>query len=128
MKEATAKRLETAARAIRAAERLLADGDADFAVSRAYYAMFYTAEALLHEMGLRFRKHSGVHNGFAQHMVKTGAFDKKYHRWLIEAFQERIAGDYWVEPLIAREQVQIRIDQAREFLAAAREHLAKHFG
>ena len=128
MKEATAKRLETAARAIRAAERLLADGDADFAVSRAYYAMFYTAEALLHEMGLRFRKHSGVHNGFAQHLVKAGAFEKKYHRWLVEAFQERIAGDYWVEPLTTREQVQTRIDQAMGFLAAARAYLEKQTG
>ena len=77
---------------------------------------------------LRFRKHSGVHNGFAQHMVKPGAFDKKYHRWLVEAFQKRIAGDYWVEPLITQEQVQIRIDQAKEFLAAAREYLEKYTG
>ena len=36
-----------AGRSVAAAERLLASGDADFAVSRAYYAMFYAARALL---------------------------------------------------------------------------------
>jgi uncharacterized protein (UPF0332 family) len=30
-----------------AARRLAADGDLDFAVSRAYYAMFYTVQAFL---------------------------------------------------------------------------------
>jgi len=32
----------------------------DFAASRAYYAMFYVAEALLLEYGLSFSKHSAV--------------------------------------------------------------------
>jgi uncharacterized protein len=55
MKEETAKLLEKASRAIAAARTLLATGDADFAAGRAYYAMFYTAEALLAEKGRRYR-------------------------------------------------------------------------
>ncbi len=43
MKAASAGLLEKAARALQAAERLLEGGDADFAASRAYYAMFYVA-------------------------------------------------------------------------------------
>jgi len=39
------KLLDKAARAIRAAERLVADGLSEFAAGRAYYAMFYVAEA-----------------------------------------------------------------------------------
>jgi uncharacterized protein len=34
--------------------------DVDFAAGRAYYAMFYIAEALLSEKGFRSRKHGGV--------------------------------------------------------------------
>jgi uncharacterized protein (UPF0332 family) len=39
--------LVKARRSVVAAERLLASSDNDFAVSRAYYAMFYAARALL---------------------------------------------------------------------------------
>ena len=35
-----------------------------FAASRAYYAMFYAAEALLQSRGLAFSKHSAVHAAF----------------------------------------------------------------
>src|SRR5713226_1653816 len=82
VKEATEKLLAKAARALRVAERLKGDEDAEFAVGRAYYAMFYAAEALLNEKGLRFRKHGGVHGAFAEHFIKTGLLDGKYHRRL----------------------------------------------
>lgn len=80
MKDASSKLLDKATRALRAAERLLQGGDTEFAVRRVYYAMFYIAEALLNEKGLRFRKHGGVHGAFGEHFVKTGEFDPKYHR------------------------------------------------
>lgn len=54
MTEIARKLLDKAGRAIHAAETLLREGDADFGAGRAYYAMFYTAEALLAEKGLRF--------------------------------------------------------------------------
>ena len=47
MKEATEKLLEKFARAIETARRTLAIPDTEAAVARAYYAMFYAAEALL---------------------------------------------------------------------------------
>lgn len=123
MKEASTRYLEKAARAIHAAERLSESGDAEFAVGRAYYAMFYVAEALLFEQGLRFRKHGGVHGAFGEHFVKAGKFDPKYHRWLLEAFNKRVTGDYGVEASITSEEVSAMIAQAREFLQEARRHL-----
>ncbi len=47
MTEQSRKLLDKADRAVHAAETLLREGDSDFAVGRAYYAMFYAAEALL---------------------------------------------------------------------------------
>lgn len=94
MKEATRRFLDKAGRAIAAAERELASGDAEFSVARAYYAMFYVAEALLNEKGLRFKKHGGVHGAFGEHFAKAGALDAKYHRWLLAAFEKRITADY----------------------------------
>ena len=64
MKSESKKLLVKAGRALRAAGLLLRDGAPDFAAGRAYYAMFYAAEAALAEKDLEFRKHSGVHAAF----------------------------------------------------------------
>ncbi len=125
MKEAGKKLIEKAGRALYAAERLMEGGDAEFAVGRAYYAMFYAAEALLNEKGLRFRKHGGVHAVLGEHFVKTGLLDRKYHRWLLEAFSKRVAGDYGVEADVTSDDVKLMIGQAREFLEAAKRILEK---
>jgi uncharacterized protein (UPF0332 family) len=45
---------------VRAAKLLSDAGFCDFAVSRAYYAMFYVAEAFLLGVGLSFSRHAGV--------------------------------------------------------------------
>ncbi len=71
MKTETSGLLRKAVRAIAAAESLLRDGFPDFACGRSYYAMFYVAEALLAEAGLRFRKHSGVHAAFGERFAAT---------------------------------------------------------
>ncbi len=72
------KLLDKAARAIQAAERLAAEGLPEFAVGRAYYAMFYVAEAVLKAKGLRYSKHSGVHAAFGERVVKTGEMEPRY--------------------------------------------------
>lgn len=57
MKDSSRLLITKAMRAIEAAETLLDNGLAEFATGRAYYAMFYVAEALLNEKDLRFSKH-----------------------------------------------------------------------
>jgi len=57
MKEQTAKLLDKARDSIEAADILLTNNKADIAAGRAYYAMFYIAEALLNEKDLKFAKH-----------------------------------------------------------------------
>jgi uncharacterized protein (UPF0332 family) len=123
VKQKTGQLLDKAERAIKAAETLLAEGDADFAAGRAYYAMFYVAEALLNERGLGFSKHSAVHASFGEQFAKTGQLDSKFHRWLIDAFDKRLEGDYGTEIKVLPEDVTAIISQAREFLHSARRHL-----
>lgn len=119
MKEESGKLLEKAGRAIHAAEILLQGGEAEFAAGRAYYAMFYTAEALLQNSGLHSRKHSGVHQLFWEHFVKTGLVDARFHRWLIDAFDQRLQGDYAFGAAITAADAAETIDQARQFLKEA---------
>ena len=50
--------LEKARRSLDASKNLMERGDYDFSISRAYYSMFYCAEALLLTKDLKFSKHS----------------------------------------------------------------------
>jgi uncharacterized protein (UPF0332 family) len=123
MKQETGPFLHKAARAVHAVETLLGAGDADFAAGRAYYAKFYVAEALLNERRLHFRKHGGVHAAFGEHFAKSGLFDPQFHRWLLDAFDKRIQGDYGFEATVTPEDAASMIQQAREFLEEARRYL-----
>jgi uncharacterized protein (UPF0332 family) len=61
MKEYSRKLLDKALDAIEAAEMLVDGGKSNIGAGRAYYAMFYVAEALLNEKGMQFGKHGAVH-------------------------------------------------------------------
>ncbi len=115
--------LTKAERALRVAERLLKDGDLDFAAGRAYYAMFYAAEALLFEDGLTFSKHSGVHAAFGEHFAKVGRLDAKFHRYLLDAFAKRLQADYGLETALTSAEVEKLVAHGHEFLNAAQAFL-----
>lgn len=115
--------LAKARESIDAAETLLQDHRPGFAVSRAYYAMFYIAEALLLKKGLAFSKHGAVIAAFGEHFAKPGVLDPLFHQHLIEAFDKRQIGDYAFDEEIAPEDARRHISRAREFLDAARRWL-----
>lgn len=123
VKEYTGQLLDKAAEAIEAAELLATNNYPDFAAGRAYYAMFYVAEALLNEKELSFSKHGNVHAAFGEHFAKTKVLDPKFHRWLIDAFDKRLVGDYGVDANIEMDIASNMINQAREFLEAAQTYL-----
>jgi uncharacterized protein (UPF0332 family) len=52
---------------------------ANIAASRAYYALFYVAEALLLSRGLAFSSHSAVIAAFGKEFAFSKALDAKYH-------------------------------------------------
>lgn len=86
--------LERANLDLRAAKANLDDGFYGVVVSRAYYAMFYAANALLATQGLTRSKHTAVHAAFGQHFVKTGLIEPQYLRRLVDAFEARSDADY----------------------------------
>jgi uncharacterized protein (UPF0332 family) len=125
MKEHSRKLLDKAVDSVEGAELLVDKDKADMAVARAYYSMFYIAEALLNEKGLKFNKHSAVHAAFGEHFAKTKEMSAKFHRWLLNSFDKRQIADYDVDGEIERDVAVNAIHQAREFLEAAREYLKK---
>ena len=107
--------LDKARRSLHAAERLLRDGDNDFAVSRAYYAMFYAAQALLLTKEIRRSKHSGVIAAFNERFVQSGELPRHLFLRLRDGFEDRAEGDYGLAE-ITKEQAHAGIAAAREFL------------
>lgn len=99
-----------------AAQLLHDNGMYDFAVSRAYYAMFYVAEALLLGEGKTFSKHSGVIAAFGQQFVKTGQVAADFHRYLIEGQASRNISDYDASSSLTKEQSEEQIRRAKAFI------------
>lgn len=92
--EKIAKYLAHSRQAVETGQLVLAHEDFIAAVNRAYYAIFYAANALLATKGLERSKHSGVIAAFRQHFVKTGLVDAEFSRFYGAAMDERHAGDY----------------------------------
>lgn len=125
MNERARKFLDKALDAIEVAEGILDMNRPEFAAGRAYYAMFYVAEALLSEKGLEFSSHGQVIGAYGLHFAKTKELDPKFHRWLVDGFDVRVTGDYNIDENVSSQIVVNLINQAREFLEAARGYLEK---
>jgi len=113
------KLLALAKNSIEAARLLHKAGYHGFAASRAYFAMFYTAEALLLGKGFSFSKHGAVLAAFGEKFVKTGIVPREYHRHLIEAMEIRHAGDYGGTKNVTAEKALEQIERAEKFLESA---------
>ncbi len=121
-REEIAALMRRAERSLRSARNLLDDGDHDFAISRAYYGMFYAATAALLSQDIKRSKHSGVIAAFGQYLVKPGRFTPEHQRMFQAAFQNRSEGDYaGIFP--SREEVELRLREAGEFVRAVVEFL-----
>ena len=123
MKPEQSALLQKAQSSIDAAKLLVSEDFFDFAISRAYYAMFYVAEALLLEVKLNYSKHSAVIAAFGKHFVKTGRAPAHFHRYLIDAQDSRLIGDYDPMPTLSNRKASQQIDRAEQFLGFGKEFL-----
>lgn len=124
MKEEQAALLKKAKESLHAAQLLKAQNHYDFSVSRAYYAMFYLAEAFLISKELLFSKHSATIAAFGQHFVKTGLVPKTFHRYLLDAQEDRLVGDYDFRSQLTEEDAAKQIAAAEEFLTFAQNYFS----
>lgn len=102
------------------AAKMLLDGNySDFAASRAYYTMFYIAEAFLEGEGMSFSKHSAVISAFGREFTRTNRVPVEFHRFLIEAQELRNSGDYGAFNAVSLEDAEELITRAEQFLELA---------
>ncbi|NJL48392.1 MAG: HEPN domain-containing protein [Leptolyngbyaceae cyanobacterium SM2_5_2] len=103
---------------------MAADGLYEFAVARAYYTMFYIAEAFLLQANLSFSSHAGVIAGFGQYIAKPGLVPVEFHRYLIDAQDMRTRADYGVDTGLNLEDTDEQIVTAQKFIELAESSLS----
>lgn len=111
--------LRKAGESLRAAELLATNELLDFAASRAYYTMFYIAEAFLLNEGLTFSSHAAVISAFGRDFARTGRVPVEFHRYLIDAQDLRNQGDYDIDSAITEAEANELIGHAQQFLELA---------
>ncbi len=105
-----------AAETLSAAEYLLKGGYYNDAVSRAYYAMFYAARALLSTRDLYPKGHKGLILQFGLEFIKNGVIEDTYGRALSHAKERRETVDYNIEAAMTPEEAESIVADAREFI------------
>ena len=88
------KLFEKANRKLRTAGRLSKMGEHDDALSRAYYAMYHAALALVMTRGGAPTTHAGLLVLLSKEFVLTEELEKRYFDMLSEAKELRESGDY----------------------------------
>ncbi len=108
--------LQLASEDLAAAQDNLGLGHLRAAVSRAYYAMYYAATALLGSRGLWRSKHQGLLAAFGEHFVKPGLVEPRYGRILHDAFEARLDSDYAPHPNLTEASGAHVVTEAEDFV------------
>lgn len=108
-------RISAAKERLNSAKILLECGSYKDSIGRSYYAMFTTVRALLAIDGVDYSKHAGVIAYFQRKYIKTGIFDKKYSKYLSQAFQIRNNTDYTDFFIASQSDAKEQYEKALEF-------------
>ena len=122
-KELMQYRLQTAKERLSSSALLLREHSYKDSINRSYYAMFTAVRALLAIEGQDFSKHAGVISYFRKEFIKTGNFDKKYSKYISQAFQIRNNVDYADFFLVSEQDAKEQLDHAIEFVNAIADYL-----
>jgi uncharacterized protein (UPF0332 family) len=105
------------------AKLLYENGRYKVALTRAYYAIFYAASAMLLSKGIKRSKHSGVQSAFRQFFIKPGIIEKEYSDIYGAARDARELSDYELWFLPAEEFTKTIIADAETFVARMEQYL-----
>ena len=108
--------MEHAGQMLEVAAHNIADGFFGSAINRAYYAIFYAANALLATRGHARSKHSGVVAAFREHFVKPGLIEVEYSDIYGRVMDNRRVSDYEIEIPADAEAAEKDLSDAQRFV------------
>lgn len=116
MDDLTGYRLDSAKEKIVSAKLLFDAGQYKDSIGRSYYAIFSAVRAVLATRQVDFSKHAGVIAYFQKEYIKTGIFDKKYSKYLQQAFQIRNSCDYDDFYIVSKQDAEEQYNRAVELV------------
>ncbi len=120
-------RLSSAREKLTSAKLLLEAGLYKDSVGRSYYAIFSAIRAILAVRQVDFSKHAGVIAYFQKEFIKTGIFDKKYSKYLQQAFQIRNSCDYDDFFIVSEQDAEEQYERATEILTIIEEYIKESY-
>lgn len=117
-------RLISAKEKLTSAKLLLDAGLYKDSVGRSYYSIFSSMRAVLAIRQVDFSKHAGVISYFQKEYIKTNIFDKKYSKYIQQAFQIRNGCDYDDFFIVSRQDAEEQYQRAEEILKVVQEYIA----
>lgn len=105
---------------LNAARHLLSHGFYNDAVSRAYYAAFHWARALLFTRGIESKTHRGVIQLLNLHFVKDGPLAPQMAEHLSHLEIYRELSDYTAIAQFTKDQAREELARAEAFITACR--------
>lgn len=108
--------LSRAEKALRSAKLLMEHRELEDAVSRAYYAMFHAARAILFSKGAKAKTHRGTISLFGENIVKKGILSEEFADMLRKSFDLRQKSDYELYAELNEELVKEIIKNAEKFI------------
>lgn len=122
-KELMKYRLGEAKEKLSSSKLLLDYGNYKDSIGRSYYAMFSAVRAILALDGVDYSKHAGVISYFQKEYIKSGKFDKRYSRYLSQAFQIRNNTDYADFYIVSQKDAEDQYEKAVEFVTVIETYL-----
>ncbi|RLF88087.1 HEPN domain-containing protein [Thermococci archaeon] len=123
MREEINALLKRAKERLEAAWELYLKGYYNFAISNAYYSMYYCARALLLAKGISPKSHAGVHSLLGREFVKTKEMPMALYTIYSKALNMRHVADYDVFIEYSKEDALDILNGANEFLKFAKKYL-----
>jgi uncharacterized protein (UPF0332 family)/predicted nucleotidyltransferase len=116
--------MASAWQALRTAESEFVQGN-DYLVvaNRAYYAIFYAANAMLATNGLQRTKHPSVLAAFRDLYIKTGEIEASYIRDYEETMKRRHMSDYDLNSAVSADFVRVGLEAAQRFTSRVERYL-----
>ncbi|ADT83149.1 HEPN domain-containing protein [Thermococcus barophilus] len=108
--------LQKAHEKLKATEILLSNGFYEDAISRAYYAMFYAARALLSTKNIYPKTHRGIVQKFGLEFVSKGLIEGFYAKALIAVQERRERADYDIYYIPTFEEAKEIFETAQRFV------------
>jgi uncharacterized protein len=121
----TTLELDRARSCLKSAELLADAGHHADAISRAYYAVFHAASALLTSIGRSARTHDGLRALVSEHFIRPGVLGAEHGRAMARLAGDRSDADYNVAAVFTDGDVREDLTSAAAFIAAVERILAK---